>query len=203
MRGAVSDHARHAACAWPRGVVSPQRQALVRVRSRGAVRITRCRGMTLVECLVALLVLTIGMIGVAQLLITGLRNGYFALLRTQAVNLVSDMAERIRANPEAGVAYDCARYAGAPAEQGCAATDVAASAACSSADLAQDDLARWQATVKAALPVISDDTCAANVVYTAPVSSDEPIHYRVSVTWLEAGTEEPLIHRADLLVSPP
>lgn len=58
------------------------------------------RGMSLVEVLVALVVLSIGLLGIAQVLIHGMRTSHAALLRTQAVNLVADMAERIRANPD-------------------------------------------------------------------------------------------------------
>lgn len=172
----------------------------VRAR-RGDVR--AMRGMSLVECLVALLVLTVGLMGLASLLLEGLRNGYFALLRTHAVNLVSDMSERIRANPEGAGAYDCASYSGGPSEQGCAATDSAPTAACSPEQLAQDDLARWQSGAQAALPLVRDDACAANVEYTAPVSPDEPRQFRVSVSWTEPGAAEPLVHETELLVSPP
>ena len=106
--------------------------------------VKRNTGMSLIECLVALLVLTIGLMGMASLMLQGLRSGYLALIRTQAVNLVSDMGERIRANPGAAGAYDCATYTGGPSEQGCAPTDSASGTNCSSAQLAQDDLARWQ-----------------------------------------------------------
>lgn len=58
------------------------------------------RGMSLVEVLVALVVLSVGLLGIAQLLVYGMRTSHAALLRTQAVNLVADMAERIRANPD-------------------------------------------------------------------------------------------------------
>jgi type IV pilus assembly protein PilV len=50
------------------------------------------RGMSLIEVLVALVVLSIGLLGIAQVLIHG--------MRTSHVNLVADMAERIRANPD-------------------------------------------------------------------------------------------------------
>ena len=160
------------------------------------------KGMSLVECLVALLVLTIGLMGMARLIIEGLRNGHLALLRTQAVNLVNDMSERIRANPEARSAYECASYTGGPTEQGCAPTDSASGTSCSPAQLAEDDLARWQSAARTALPMVSADSCAANVVYTEPAASNEPAQYRVSVSWNEPGELTPLVHQSDLLVSP-
>ena len=57
------------------------------------------RGFSLIEVLVALVVLSIGMLGIAALYVDSLRSGRTAIHRTQAVILVSDMAERIRANP--------------------------------------------------------------------------------------------------------
>ena len=63
------------------------------------------RGFSLVEVLVALIVLSVGMLGIASLYVDSLRAGRTALLRTQAVFLATDMADRIRANPTAGAAY--------------------------------------------------------------------------------------------------
>ena len=160
------------------------------------------RGLSLVECLIALLILTIGLVGMARLIIEGLRNGHLALLRTQAVNLVSDMIERIRANPAAGGAYNCASYGGGPSEHDCAPTDSASASSCSPAQLAEDDLARWQSTARTALPLLGDDACAANVVYTAPSGASEPAQYQVSVSWNEPGVTAPVVHQSDLVVSP-
>ena len=60
------------------------------------------RGFSLVEAMVALMVLSIGMLGIAGLYVESLRAGRTAIYRTQAINLASDMAERIRANAQAG-----------------------------------------------------------------------------------------------------
>ena len=56
-------------------------------------------GFSLVETLVALVVLSIGLLGIAALHIDSVRNGQSALQRTRAVNIAADMADRIRANP--------------------------------------------------------------------------------------------------------
>ncbi len=57
-------------------------------------------GITLLESLVALLVLSIGLLGTAHMMATGLKqtNGSFA--RTQAIYIAENLAERMRANPE-------------------------------------------------------------------------------------------------------
>lgn len=56
------------------------------------------RGMTLLEILVAVMVLSVGLLGVAGLQTTNMRNSQSAHQRTMAVLLASGMAERIRAN---------------------------------------------------------------------------------------------------------
>ena len=68
------------------------------------------RGATLIEVLVSLLVLSIGLLGVAALLSSGLRNNYSAHLRSQATVLAHDIVDRMRANRTAalGGSYDTA-----------------------------------------------------------------------------------------------
>ncbi|MDZ7902174.1 MAG: type IV pilus modification protein PilV [Rheinheimera sp.] len=56
------------------------------------------RGMTMLEILIAVMVLSVGLLGVAGLQTTNLRNSQSAHQRTMAVLLASGMAERIRAN---------------------------------------------------------------------------------------------------------
>ena len=59
------------------------------------------RGFTLVEALVAMVVLSIGMLGIAALGIESLRASRAALVRTEAVTLATDMADRVRSNRDA------------------------------------------------------------------------------------------------------
>lgn len=56
------------------------------------------KGMTMLEVLIAVMVLSVGLLGVAGLQTTNLRNSQSAHQRTMAVLLASGMAERIRAN---------------------------------------------------------------------------------------------------------
>jgi len=55
-------------------------------------------GMTLVEVLVSLLVISVGLLGVGALQITSLRNSQASFLRTQATALADDIIDRMRAN---------------------------------------------------------------------------------------------------------
>jgi type IV pilus assembly protein PilV len=62
-------------------------------------------GFNLLEVLIALLVLAIGLIGLAALQSVGLKSSHGAYLDSQAALLVYDMSDRIRANPTNANAY--------------------------------------------------------------------------------------------------
>ena len=57
------------------------------------------RGFTLVEVLVAVFVMTVGLLGIAALQITSKQTNFEALQRMTASQLAQEMLERIRANP--------------------------------------------------------------------------------------------------------
>lgn len=57
------------------------------------------RGATLIEVLIAILVLAVGILGLMGLQINGKRTNYEALQRSAAVGLAQDMMNRMRANP--------------------------------------------------------------------------------------------------------
>jgi len=104
----------------------------------------KCRtsaGFTLIEVLVALVVITVGMLGVAVLFVEGLQMNRTSLYRTTAVALAADMAERIRSNQNA--VYE---GIGPGANGNCAAV------ACTPDQLADDDWWRWRQSLEAYLP---------------------------------------------------
>jgi type IV pilus assembly protein PilV len=57
------------------------------------------QGFTLLEVLIALLVLSIGLLGLAALQTTGLRSNEMASMRTTSTMLAYDITDRMRANP--------------------------------------------------------------------------------------------------------
>jgi len=160
-------------------------------------------GFSLVEVLVAVVIVSIGLLGVGELTLTGLREGAAALTRTQAVYLISDMIERIRANPDAADAYDCATYVSAPAERGCAPSGAPA-IQCTARELAEDDLARWQSLARDTLPLMGAGAgagaCNANVSYLAATSNAEPARYRVELSWYQPGSDAPVTLSGELLL---
>ncbi len=159
----------------------------------------RHRGFSLIEVMVAMLIVSIGLLGVGDLLLTGLREAAAALARTRAIYLISDMMERIRANPDAGDAYDCAGYGGAPALRGCTPSGAPA-IRCTPRELAEDDLASWQSLAREALPLAGTGVCNANVTYLAAASAAEPARYRVDLSWRQQGTETLATLSGELLI---
>lgn len=95
------------------------------------------RGATLVEVLVTLLILCIGLLGVAALQIQALRANHGATLRSQATVLSHDIADRMRANRTAALA---------------GAYDVAIGAVPTGTTLSDLDLASWKESLAAILP---------------------------------------------------
>jgi type IV pilus assembly protein PilV len=139
-------------------------------------------GFTMVEVLVALVVLAIGLLGIAALYLNSLQAGRTAIYRTQAVNLAADLADRIRANRTAQAAYGTLF---ADAEAAVANCDL--TGGCIDTDLASTDLARWKGTLAQLLP-----NGQGQVVVTLPVAVGEPTNYVVTVRWAEVGEALPV-----------
>jgi type IV pilus assembly protein PilV len=135
----------------------------------------RSRGFTMVEALVALVVLAVGMLGIAGLYVTTLRSGSSAIFRMQAVNLATDMADRIRANRNANVFYN-----DAAADNNCFATS-AAPANCSAEQMAQNDLFLWNAQLAQILPS-GTGTVVVN-------GASAPYTYTITINWFEQGSD--------------
>ena len=136
------------------------------------------RGVTMVEALVALVVLSVGMLGIAGLYVSSLRAERTAQLRTYAIALVNDMIDRIRANAQARSAYNLATAT--PAVMNCIAA--ATPTPCKTEDLAAEDLKVWTDAAKAFLP-----GGKGTVVYTAAASTGLPDTYAITVQWTEPG----------------
>lgn len=66
--------------------------------------------MTLVEVLVTLVIISVGLLGVAALQLTTVRNNSDAYVRAQAAVLASDMLDRMRSNRNTGTGQGPERY---------------------------------------------------------------------------------------------
>ena len=136
-------------------------------------RISKSSGFSLVENLVALVVLSIGMLGMAALYMEGLKAERTSIFRVAAIALASDMADRIRSNPNAQADY-ALPAANNLCENG--------GADCDRTQMAQDDKFRWEAEIARRVPG------GQGVVNVAPVAGTTV--YSISVSWNEAGSDD-------------
>lgn len=143
----------------------------------------RHQGFSLIEVLVALLVLSVGLLGLAALQTTSLKYNTDSYVRTQATFLVYDIVDRMRANPS-GVTndnYTVANQASAQAaatnsciSSGCACD----SSSCSSSNLAAYDLYKWYQKLQLLLP--------GNSTNLATISRDPATNQvTITVNWTE------------------
>jgi type IV pilus assembly protein PilV len=110
---------------------------------------SRQTGTSLIEVMMALLVFSIGLIGLAGLMVMASRSSHAAYLRTQVTFLASNMANRMSAN-STGVwngDYDSADYPLDATGDQCSD-----GAACNSKALAAHDKQLWSSQLKTFLP---------------------------------------------------
>jgi len=74
----------------------------------------RVRGLSMIEVLVAIVIISLGLLGMAGLQASSLRGSQSAVYRAQAVQFAADMAERMRANLGASRSYTFALGGAAP-----------------------------------------------------------------------------------------
>lgn len=131
----------------------------------------RQHGFSLLEVLIALVVLSIGLLGLAGLQANGLKNNNSAYQRSQANLMVNEILDRIRAN-RAGLAagsYDDPFSGGTPSDPGCI------SSGCTPAQLAAYDAFLWQGQVASILPSGVGDISGsgADSVFTITIMWDD------------------------------
>lgn len=147
-------------------------------------------GFTLMEVLVALAVLSIGLLGMAGMQLFSLKSSHDAYLRTQATLFAYDMIDKLRANRSEALlgSYDSSIGVIQIPLTNCQSTD------CSTTDLATFDLTEW----KCALGSYEGDTACVGALAMTPIlpnGDGEVIRngnvFTVTVRWNERNNPTP------------
>lgn len=133
------------------------------------------RGVGLIEVLISLLIMSIAALGAASMMLTGLRTSNNTYMETQAVVLVNDMAERIRANPvgDAQGHYNNVTTASLPTDPSCVSVN------CTPEQIAKTDLIEWHRKLIDELP---------SAVGTVSGSGAFSVH-TITISWNDQGTD--------------
>lgn len=144
-------------------------------------------GFSLIEVLVALVVLSVGLLTVAALQVYGLRNEAMALNGTRATLLAADIVDRIRANPAAAEFYEIGAGEDAPAPgEDCADTNfVEVTAPCDPQTMAAYDLWAWRQAMAPGSP-LSIPSATGAVEYLP----GNPDVHRITVFWQQENQEQ-------------
>ena len=129
-------------------------------------------GFTLIEVLVALVIMSVGMLGIAGLYVHSMQAGRTSVLHHHAVTLAGDVADRIRANPRAVAAYTAGG-----ADNNC----ILGGIDCTPAEMAANDIFIWDQQAADSLP-----TGTVTIVFDNAVA---PPTYEITVAWEEPGEQ--------------
>lgn len=135
------------------------------------------KGFTLIEVLVAFIILTVGLLGTVALQTNAKQASYDANQRSAALALANDIMERIRANDTADIVVNYSKtfsYENTPVSKSCL------NIRCSSSDIAEYDLSQWQKALRVA---DNTGTLANGTVCIRPTADDNGVFLRVVVAW--------------------
>jgi type IV pilus assembly protein PilV len=141
-------------------------------------------GFTLLEVLIALLVLSIGLLGIGKLMMLSARANDSAYMRSQATALAYTILDAMRANRQAAIVqgYDTAMGV----FPGAVVCTVAAP--CNSGQQAQCDLNLWGTSLAAELPL--GQGSVATVVAPDVVTGANNVTATVTVQWSDKVAEQ-------------
>jgi len=145
------------------------------------------KGFSLIEALVAFMIISIGMLGIASLQTISMRAGHTAITRTAVILSSQNILDRMRANTTQLTAYavtatdmgtdnscnDIEGYVGEASEGG----SITAASTCTPALLAADDIFHWKKT----LP----PNVTASIAVTAPAAPRVLNTVTISINWTE------------------
>jgi len=135
------------------------------------IRRRRSVGFSMIELLVAVLIMGVGVLGVTGLQMVSLQNNRDALMRSDALEMASDILDRIRANPGGG-AIPGAAYGGVGFDDEPNAPSDCFANNCSEAQMAAFDIAVWQCSLGAHNELEACEDLRADTII--PARDDQP-----------------------------
>lgn len=132
-------------------------------------------GFTLLEVLIALIILAVGLLGMASLTVHSMQSNQSAYMRSQASVLAYDMADRMRTN-----------YIGATTTTtytAATATAPSCPSGCSPSEQAQLDVAQWRAALQSSMP-------GATATITRTSAGADIFAYQITINWTDAGASD-------------
>lgn len=148
---------------------------------------TLCRGFTLIEVMVALVILAVGLAGMASLMVRSQQSNESAYSRSQATLLAYDIVERMRANKVAYSSLETRKVSFATKDNAyvfstlpTCATPATGTQAAGSARAAQD-LAQWCNTVRTNLPAVQAGQTS--------IARGTGNIYTVNIAWTESSQD--------------
>ena len=108
------------------------------------------KGVGLIEVLISVLVLAVGLLGLAGMQAQSLRYNNEAYYRTQLTVLANDIADRMRTNRTEAIDSDSYKFG--LNDSPTASATLCESAACSAPNIAQYDFKQWRDNIASALP---------------------------------------------------
>ncbi|SDH66383.1 type IV pilus modification protein PilV [Pseudomonas panipatensis] len=138
------------------------------------------KGFTLIEVLIALLVLAIGLLGMASLTMTSLQGNQSAYLRGQASLLAGDIIERMRGNSAQALLaqspYLVSLTSGnQPSDPDCKGTNDG----CTPSQQAAQDIHDWWLNLQASIPGAS-----------ATISRAGTNQFQIVISWTESDSQQ-------------
>jgi type IV pilus assembly protein PilV len=129
-------------------------------------------GFTLIEVLIAMLILAVGLLGLAALQTHSLKNNQSAYYRSQATQLAYDIADRMRVNVASAATYTNGHAA---EHKNCLTTD-----SCTPLEMAEHDLFEWNTAIQAAILPSATGKIKPDLKITGGVKA-----YIVTIEWDE------------------
>jgi len=152
-------------------------------RLHGGPKLAAQSGLGLIEILVTVLVLGIGILGVASTQVVSLQMSSQSQSRSQAVLLAEDLLDRIRANPDNPAAYALTAGNAQGADSGACDTSFQPT----NASVTANDIAAWENSLACLLPAarrtieVSGDTVTVTIDWDQNDQAMNPVLVRTQI----------------------